>query len=119
MYEVNSHEYTGNNFYADSNYPHIVAARMTAAAISKYAPVAVDADGKLTPVTVTANGEDGTTALSTEGLYGIALEEATAADKLIPVALTGEILSSALVLSEGVTASALEVEFRKLGIFLK
>lgn len=119
MYEVNTHTHDGNNFYAGSNFPHMIAARMTAGAISKYSPVAVDEGGKLTPVTVTVNEEDGTTALSTEGLYGIALEEATEADKLISVALTGEILSSALVLSEGVSASALEFEFRKLGIFLK
>lgn len=120
MYEPITHTYTPDNFYAGSAYPHINTAKPAAAPIAKYAPVIIK-DGKVAPAVTVSEGEDGaqTSSATTEGLYGVSLEEATAADQTIAVALTGEILASALVLPEGASAADFELEFRKLGIFLK
>jgi hypothetical protein len=83
------------------------AVKEAAAALEKGAPVLL-ADGKVAKVT------DATAT----GLYGITADSTEAGEDAV-IYLTGEFFKDALVLENGVTADALEVAFRNIGIFLK
>lgn len=72
------------------------------------APVLL-AEGKVSPVT-------STTDLS--GLYGICSEDFKSGEEAV-IYLCGEFWADALALEDGVTAAALELPLRKMGIYLK
>ncbi len=107
-------------FWAGSNIPVAKATKTAAEAVAAHAPVALDAAGKVKNVTATTtgSGETAKTTVKTEGLYGIAAEDAAAGEPVV-VYLTGEVFADALALGEGVTAGDVEVPLRNLGIFLK
>jgi len=90
--------------------PHPIAKAVKKAAVdlAAHAPVALDDSGSLVAVTA-ANKAD---------VYGL-LPEAAAADEETVVYLTGEFFADTLTLEAGVTAADIEVELRKVGIFLK
>lgn len=54
----------------------------------------------------------------TEGLYGITADSAKNGEDAV-IYLTGEFFADELVLPQNVTAAALEVPLRNIGIFLK
>jgi phosphopentomutase len=81
-------------------------------AVVKGAPVLLSKDGKVKKVTASEDS------VATDGLYGIVAEDADKGEEAI-LYLTGEFFADALALEEGVTADALEVAFRNIGIFLK
>ena len=116
-YAVQTSESEGKNFFAGAEFPQMRETKTASAAVSKYAPVVLDNTGKIKPVTAEA-GSDSTYTAETTGLYGIALEDIANGENGA-VLLTGEVLASALALSENVDISALEVPFRNIGIFLK
>lgn len=116
-YAPTTSELEGKNFFAGVEFPHITGKKVASAVIAKYSPVILTSDGKLAAVTAT-NGGDDTYTTDTAGLYGITLEDIQANEEGA-VLLTGEVLASALILGENVSASALEVPFRNIGIFLK
>jgi hypothetical protein len=84
------------------------AAKTAAEAVEKGAPVIRNSDGKIAKVTDAASTE----------LYGIAADSAKAGEEAV-IYLTGEFFRDALALEDGVTADALELPFRNIGIFLK
>ncbi len=90
--------------------PHPVAkaVKTAAADLAAHAPVALDDGGKLVAVTSANKGS----------IYGL-LPEGAEADKEAVVYLTGDFFADSLALEEGVTAADIEVELRKIGIFLK
>lgn len=87
------------------------AIKTAAEALEAHTPVTI-AEGKVSAV----KAKDG--AAVTTGLYGITADSA-AAEETVPIYLTGAFFAEGLVLSEGITADALEVPFRNIGIFLK
>lgn len=113
-----SHE--PEHFFAGADIPVAKAVKTAGEAIAAHAPVILGSAGKLVNVTATTtgSGENKTTTVSVEGLYGIAAE-AAAADEPVVVYLTGEVFADALALGENVTAAHVEVPMRNLGIFLK
>lgn len=117
-YAPTTSELEGKNFFAGVEFPHITGKKTASAAIAKYSPVVLNDDGKLQAVTATKDDSSDTYTTNTTGLYGITLED-IANDEEGAVLLTGEVLSSALVLGDNVSAAALEVPFRNIGIFLK
>lgn len=107
----------GVNFFAGSGFPQMRGHKEASAGIRKYEPVVI-ADGKIKPVSATSSDGGVTYTTGTDGLYGIALEDiASGAEGA--VLLSGEVLSSALVVAENVDVAALELPFRNIGIFLK
>lgn len=108
------------HFIAGANIRIATAVKTAGEAISAHAPVILNSDGKLANVTATTtgSGENAKTTVSTEGLYGIVSED-TAADEEAVVYLTGEFFADSLDLKTGVTAAAIEVALRNIGIFLK
>lgn len=90
--------------------PHPVAkaVKTAAADLAAHAPVALDDSGKLVAVT----------SANKASIYGL-LPEAAAADEEAVVYLTGDFFADSLALEDGVTAADIEVELRKIGIFLK
>lgn len=90
--------------------PHPVAkaVKTAAADLAAHAPVALDDSGKLVAVT----------AANKANIYGL-LPEAAAADEEAVVYLTGDFFADSLALEAGVTAADIEVDLRKIGIFLK
>lgn len=101
---------------AGTKIPIETATKEAAEAIPAGAPVILD-DGKVKKVTATA-GDSSTFTVSTDGLYGIAAEDAESGEEAI-VYLTGEFFKDALVLESHVKTDSLEVPFREIGIFLK
>ncbi len=89
------------------------ATKTAGAAIEAHAPVLL-ADGKVTPLAAVSAGETPVTT----GLYGIAADSVEEGGETV-VFLTGEFFADALALPNGVTADALEVPLRNIGIFLK
>ena len=87
--------------------PVVARVKEAAAAVKAGAPVAI-ADGKVGLYTA-ADGQV---------LYGIAADAATSGEE-VAVYLAGEFFTDALVLESGVTADAIELAFRNIGIFLK
>ncbi len=90
--------------------PHPVAkaVKKAAADLAAHAPVALDDSGKLVAVT----------AANKANIYGL-LPEAAAANEEAVVYLTGDFFADSLELEDGVTAADIEVDLRKIGIFLK
>ncbi len=90
--------------------PHPIAKAVKKAAVNlaAHAPVAQDDSGKLVAVT----------AANKANIYGL-LPEAAAADEEAVVYLTGEFFADSLALEDGVTAADIEIDLRKIGIFLK
>lgn len=74
--------------------------------------VSADGKGKL----VDKNATDGS-----QNVYAILAEDvdATAADKIAPVYLTGEFNENALTLAEGTTVDDIRASARAMGIFIK
>ena len=81
------------------------ATKKASAAVAAHAPVLLDSD-EVKPIA------------KVDGLYGITADSAEAGEE-VPVYLTGEFFTDALVLPEGVKAADIEVALRNLGIFLK
>lgn len=92
--------------------PISTGTKTAAADLQRGAPVILDGNGKLAAVPV-ASGKPTTT-----GLYGILAEDCKTGETGI-VYLSGEFFADALVLPEGITAAAMEIALRNLGIFLK
>ena len=97
-----------NYAIADTAVPVAVAAKMAGADLKALAPVLLK-EGKVTPVTDSANTAD---------LYGLAAE-AVPAGKEAVIFLSGAFFADALALEAGVTAADLELPLRRLGIFLR
>ncbi len=95
-------------YFEAGPHPIAKAVKTAAADLAAHAPVALDDSGKLVAVT----------AANKANVYGL-LPEAAAADEETVVYLTGEFFADALALEAGVTAADIEVELRKIGIFLK
>lgn len=104
---VKTYRYEPGHFEAGVG-PVAKAVKVAAEDLEAHAPVALDADGKLTAVT----------ADNIAGIYGL-LPDSAKADEETPVYLTGEFFADSLVLEEGVTAADIEVALRNIGIFLK
>lgn len=102
------------HFIAGADIPIAKSVKTAGEDIAAHAPVLIDAAGKLKNIATPAEGK----APTLTGLYGVAAE-AAAADEPVVVYLTGEFFADALPLAEGVTAAAVEVPLRNLGIFLK
>lgn len=102
--------------------PHPIAKAVKTAAedLAARSPVVLGSDGKISPITVTTTGEGETakTTVTTTGLYGLVPEAAAEGEDAV-VYLTGEFFADSLTLPEGATAADIEVELRKIGIFLK
>ncbi len=90
--------------------PHPIgkAVKTAAANLAAHAPVALDDSGKLVAVT----------AANKASIYGL-LPEAAAENEEAVVYLTGDFFADSLALEAGVTAADIEVDLRKIGIFLK
>lgn len=90
--------------------------KTAAVAVKRGAPVILDANGKAAVVPTTGSGDN--IKAKTDGLYGIVADDAEA-DEDVVIYLSGEFFADSLVLPENVTADALEVAFRNIGIYLK
>jgi len=99
---------TAPSYFEAGTYPVAHTVKVAAADLPAHAPVALDGSGKLVAVTA-ANKAD---------IYGL-LPDSARTDEEAPVYTTGEFFADSLVLSDGVTAADIEVELRKIGIFLK
>lgn len=104
---VGGYRYDPDHFEAGVG-PVAKAVKVAAADLAAHAPVALDADGKLTAVTADNN----------DSIYGL-LPDSAKADEEAPVYLTGEFFADSLALEEGVTAADIEVALRNIGIFLR
>lgn len=104
---VKTYRYDPDHFEAGVG-PVAKAVKVAAADLAAHAPVALDADGKLTAVT----------ADNIASIYGL-LPDSAKADEEAPVYLTGEFFADSLALEEGVTAADIEVALRNIGIFLR
>lgn len=100
-----------DHLIAGTNIAIETAVKTAGEAIVAGAPVALSSGNA---VNVTGTSE----AVDTTGLYGIAAESAKSGDPVV-IYLTGEFFAGALRCGEHVTAAALEVPFRNIGIFLK
>lgn len=102
--------------------PHPIAKAVKTAGddLAARSPVVLGSDGKISPITVTTTGEGDTakTTVTTTGLYGLVPEAAVEGEDAV-VYLTGEFFADSLTLPEGATVADIEVELRKIGIFLK
>lgn len=94
-------------YFEAGPHPIAKAVKTAAADLAAHAPVALE-DGKLVAVT----------SANKESIYGL-LPEAAVADEEAVVYLTGDFFADSLALEDGVTAADIEVELRKIGIFLK
>lgn len=92
------------------------AVKMASVAVKRGAVVKLGEDGKLAIPTV--SGSPGSYTVDTEGLYGIAADDAEAEEEVV-VYLTGAFFGDALVLPENATVANVEVPLRNLGIFVK
>ena len=104
---VKTRRYDPSHFEAGVG-PVAKAVKVAAEDLPEHAPVALDDGGKLVAVT-SANKAN---------VYGL-LPEAAATDEEAVVYLTGEFFADSLALPEGMTAADIEVELRKINIFLK
>ena len=95
-------------YFEAGPYPIAKAVKEAAADLAAHAPVAMDESGKL--VAVTAENK--------EKIYGLLPEAAETGEEAV-VYLTGEFFADSLALEDGVKAADIEVELRKINIFLK
>lgn len=107
-------------YFEAGPHPIAKAVKTAAADLAARSPVVLGSDGKISPITVTTTGEGETakTTVTTTGLYGLVPEAAAEGEDAV-VYLTGEFFADSLTLPEGATAADIEVELRKIGIFLK
>ena len=101
---------------AGATIPVTTGVKEAAADLKRGAPVLLNGSGKAAKVTATT--VENVTTTDTEGLYGIAADDAESGEDVV-VYLTGEFFAEALVLEENVTAQTLEIPFRNIGVFLK
>ena len=111
-----TYEYTPEQLIAGVAIGITTGVKTAAADIKKGAPVLLDKDGKAALVKATGSGDS--VSVKTDGLYGIAADSADK-DGEVVIYLSGEFFGDALALEENVTADALEVAFRNIGIYLK
>ncbi len=104
---VKTYRYDPSHFEAGVG-PVAKAVKVAAADLAAHAPVALDDSGNLVAVT----------AANKANIYGL-LPEAAAANEEAVVYLTGDFFADSLALEDGVTAADIEVDLRKIGIFLK
>ena len=110
-YTPTKREYTPKQLFAGVMVPTPTAEKEASADVKAHAPVLLDEDGKIKPVT---SGD----LEKLTGLYGITADSA-ATGEIAVVYLGGEFNAAALELESGVTADKLEVAFRNIGILLK
>lgn len=108
---VKSYSNAPEYMIADANIPIVTATKTAAQALQKGAPVLLKESGKVDKVTDTAD------ATNMERMYGIVAEDVAANEDAI-VYLTGSFFAQALALESNVSAEALEMPMRRLGIFL-
>lgn len=104
---VKTYRYEPSHFEAGV-LPVAKSVKVAAEDIEAHTPVALDSTGKLVHVT-SANKAD---------IYGL-LPDSVKAEEEAPVYLTGEFFADSLVLEEELKVADIEVELRKIGIFLK
>ena len=92
------------------------AVKVASAAVTRGTVVKLDESGELALLTV--SGGPGEYTVDTDGLYGIAADDAQAEEEVV-VYLTGAFFGDALVLPENATVADVEVPLRNLGIFVK
>ena len=92
------------------------AVKVASAAVTRGTVVKLDESGDLALLTV--SGGPGEYTVDTDGLYGIAADDAQAEEEVV-VYLTGACFGDALVLPENATVADVEVPLRNLGIFVK
>ena len=107
-------------YFEAGTHPIAKAVKTAAVDIPARAPVVLNTDGKLALISVTKGGTDTapTYTVSATGLYGI-VPEAAAKDEDAVVYLTGEFFADSLTLPDNAKTADIEVELRKIGIFLK
>lgn len=117
MYEISTAEYKPVNLMA-GNFPIVTECGPVkeGAAVRKYAPVALTADG-ITEAAAPSGSGDSAKVGNLDALCGIAADDSTEGG--VVYFTTGEFFADALTLPDGVTADALKPAFRKLGIFLR
>lgn len=101
-------------FIAGATIPITTAVKEAGEALEAHTPVLL-ADGKVKAVADPGSAEKPAV---TEGLYGITADSAGNGEDAV-IYLTGEFFADELVLPQNVTAAALEVPLRNIGIFLK
>ena len=92
------------------------AVKVASAAVTRGTVVKLDESGDLALLTV--SGGPGEYTVDTDGLYGIAADDAQAGEEVV-VYLTGAFFGAALVLPQNATVADVEVPLRNLGIFVK
>ncbi len=107
-------------YFEAGPHPIAKAVKTAAADLAARSPVVLGSDGKISPITATTTGEGDAakTTVTTTGLYGLVPEAAKEGEDAV-VYLTGEFFADSLTLPEGATPADIEVELRKIGIFLK
>ncbi len=107
-------------YFEAGPHPIAKAVKTAAADLAARSPVVLGSDGKISPITATTTGEGDAakTTVTATGLYGLVPEAAKEGEDAV-VYLTGEFFADSLTLPEGATAADIEVELRKIGIFLK
>ena len=101
-------------FIAGTTIPITTAVKQAGEALDAHTPVLL-ADGKVKAVADPGSAEKPAV---TEGLNGITADSAGNGEDTV-IYLTGEFFADELVLPQNVTAAALEVPLRNIGIFLK
>ena len=89
-------------------HPVAKAVKIAAENIPAHAPVVLNDEGKLALLT----------AENKASVYGLT-PDSVIQDEEGPVYLTGEFFADSLILPEGMSAADIEVDLRKIGIFLK
>ena len=107
-------------YFEAGTHPIAKAVKTAAVDIPAHAPVVLNSDGKLALITATTTGEGDAakTTVTTTGLYGV-VPEAAKKDEDAVVYLTGEFFADSLTLPDNAKTADIEVELRKIGIFLK
>ena len=111
--------HTEPEYFEAGTYPIAKAVKTAAVDIPAHAPVVLGTDGKLTLIkaTTTGSGDNATTTVQADGIYGI-VPDSIKKDEDGPVYLTGEFFAKSLALPDGVTAASIEVALRNIGILL-
>ena len=95
-------------YFEAGTHPVAKAVKVAAEDIPAHAPVALNDDGKLTLLTTENKAS----------VYGLTPDSVNQDEEGV-VYLTGEFFADSLVLPEGISAADIEIELRKIGIFLK
>ena len=92
------------------------AVKVASAAVTRGTVVKLDESGDLALLTV--SGGPGEYTVDTDGLYGIAADDAQAEEEVV-VYLTRAFFADALVLPQDATVAGVEVPLRNLAIYVK